>query len=86
VVGPHEALAVRRVTIEGARLHRGPEGVKAVRLRYGAAALPCSVREAPGGGVELELEEPAHAVAPGQLACLLADDLVTGYGTISQTA
>ncbi len=84
VVGPREALAVTRVKLEAARLHREPGAIERVRLRYGAAPVPCRVVER-GGGVELELGEPAHAVAPGQLACLMSGDLVTGFGTIAGT-
>jgi tRNA-uridine 2-sulfurtransferase len=82
VVGPREALAVTRVTLDSPRLHRGAAAVKAVRLRYGAAPVPCRAVEGPGG-LELELSEPAHAVAPGQLACLMSGELVAGFGTIA---
>jgi tRNA-specific 2-thiouridylase len=33
--------------------------------------------------LELELDEPAYGVAPGQTACLLAGDLVVGRATIA---
>src|ERR671923_2442521 len=69
-VGPREALAKSRVRLEGARLYRGPEAVDRVRLRYRATPIPCRVVEKPGG-FELDLEQPATAVAPGQLACLM---------------
>jgi tRNA-specific 2-thiouridylase len=82
-VGTRSELASTRVLLEGARLHRGAAGVRAARLRYGAAPLPCSVAEEPGGRVALDLHRPAHAVAPGQLACLLDGDVVTGWGTIA---
>jgi tRNA U34 2-thiouridine synthase MnmA/TrmU len=36
-----------------------------------------------GAEVRLELKRPAHAVAPGQLACLMRDDCVVGEGTIA---
>jgi len=81
-VGPREALAVTRVRLERQQLHRGTAGVEAARLRYGSAEIPCRVAEAADGTVELELARPAQAVAPGQLACLLSGDRVTGYGTI----
>ena len=53
-------------------------------MRYHSKQLPCAVREAPGGRLELERDEPAHAIAPGQLACLMRDDAVVGYGTIGE--
>jgi len=40
----------------------------------------------PAGGVVLELERAAHAVAPGQLACLMRDDCVVGEGTMGEPA
>ncbi len=85
-VGPRERLARRTVSVRGARLHRPGSVVDRVRLRYHAAALPCSLAGvAPGEHEELELElgEPAYGVAPGQTACLMAGDLVVGRATIA---
>ena len=31
----------------------------------------------------VHLHEPVHGIAPGQTACLLADDLVVGHGAIA---
>jgi tRNA U34 2-thiouridine synthase MnmA/TrmU len=53
-----------------------------VRLRYHAAALACRVAGGEGSRLQLELDEPADSVAPGQLACLMRDDRVVGEGTI----
>ena len=87
VVGPREALATTTVTLEDARLHRAGTAVDAVKLRYRAAPIPCRLDGAPHPGahaaMRLELERPAEAVAPGQLACLLRGDCVTGYATIA---
>jgi tRNA-uridine 2-sulfurtransferase len=85
-VGPRAALARSRVRLAGPRLHRGLAGVESARLRYGAAAIACRAAATADGGVELELERPAEAVAPGQLACLMAGDRVTGFGTIGEAA
>jgi tRNA-specific 2-thiouridylase len=82
-VGPRSALAATRVSLAAASLHRGAGGVETARLRYGSAAIPCRAVETADGGVELELERPAEAVAPGQLACLMDGDRVTGHGTIA---
>jgi tRNA-specific 2-thiouridylase len=84
-VGPHEALATRRVRLEAARLHRGPDAVESVRLRYRSAPIPCRVLRRPSDdrGLDLELERPAMAVAAGQLACLMSGDRVVGEGTIA---
>jgi tRNA-uridine 2-sulfurtransferase len=81
-VGPREALQTTRVRLEAPRLHRGPEAVDAVKLRYRSAPIPCRAEDK-DGRVELELERPATAVAPGQLACLLRGDCVVGEGTIA---
>jgi tRNA-uridine 2-sulfurtransferase len=84
VVGPRSELATTRIALEDTRLHRARQVIETVRLRYHSKQLPCAVREAPGGRLELELDEPAHAIAPGQLACLMRDDAVVGYGTIGE--
>ncbi len=87
VVGPRAALAVSRVAVRGARLHRPGAEVDHVRLRYRSRPVPCRVAGAPGVGshrrLELELGVPFHGAAPGQAACLLRGDVVVGWGTIS---
>jgi tRNA-specific 2-thiouridylase len=87
VVGSREELAVRRVPVRGARLHRPGAEVDAVRLRYHSRAVPCRVAGAPDPGthrsLELELAEPFHGAAPGQSACLLRGDVIVGWATIS---
>jgi tRNA-specific 2-thiouridylase len=82
VVGAKRELAVATVRLEDVRLHRPAEQIGHVRLRYHAKPLPCRARQTENGGLELELAEAAHAVAPGQLACLMRDDWVVGEGTI----
>jgi tRNA-uridine 2-sulfurtransferase len=81
-VGPRSALATHTVRLEDARLHRPAEAIQQVRLRYHARPLNCRATRAGDGTVELELAEPAEAVAPGQQACLMRDDCVVGEGTI----
>ncbi len=85
VVGTREELASERVGLEEVTLHRPLERVRAVRLRYRAEPIPCRAVER-AGGTELELECVAHAVAPGQVACLMDGELVVGCGTIGETA
>ena len=84
-VGPRAALATRARAARGrppapAR-RRGPStcGCATTRrpLRVPRAPRPTAAR------LELELAEPAEAVAPGQLACLMRDDCVVGEGTIA---
>lgn len=88
VVGPHAALATDRVVVRGATLHRVGTEVDGVKLRYRSRPLPCRVAGDLDPGehdrLELELDEPvAGGAAPGQIACLLAGDVVLGWGTIA---
>jgi tRNA-specific 2-thiouridylase len=76
-VGPRAALATDAVRVRDLRLHREPEAVDAVRLRYRAPAMPCTL-----AGDELRLARPASRPAPGQTAVLLAGDVVVGCATI----
>jgi tRNA-uridine 2-sulfurtransferase len=84
VVGPRQRLAATTVRLEDARLHRRADEVESVRLRYHAEPIACRAWAEPAGRVVLDLERPAHAVAPGQLACLMRDDCVVGEGTIGE--
>ncbi len=84
VVGPREALATTRVPLESATLHRSPDEVETVRLRYHAEPLACHVHVRDDGALELELDEAANGVAPGQLACLMREDRVVGEATIGE--
>jgi len=83
VVGPKHELATRTVTLEDATLHRSPAEVEYVRLRYHPQPIACRALEQ-DGRVLLELDSDAHAVAPGQLACLMRQDRVVGEGTIGE--
>jgi tRNA-specific 2-thiouridylase len=80
VVGPESALATTRVEAEG-RLY-APVERAAVKLRYRSPAIPARVR-ASTGGFAIELEEPAYAVAPGQVAALYDGDAVVGAGVVT---
>jgi tRNA-uridine 2-sulfurtransferase len=79
VVGPHESLARRSVSVRG-RLYVAASRVEA-KLRYRSPAVPASV-EPTGRGFRLALEEPAYGVAPGQTAVLYEDDAVVGSGVV----
>jgi tRNA U34 2-thiouridine synthase MnmA/TrmU len=58
--------------------------VNSVRLRYHAPLRPCTVElDRAGGEGTVLLAEPVEGVAPGQLACLMDNDLVVGHGTIA---
>jgi tRNA-specific 2-thiouridylase len=84
IVGPKDALATRRVPLEDATLHRSPTEVETVRLRYHSQPLACRVHVQDDGSIELELDQSANGVAPGQLACLMRHDRVVGEGTIGE--
>ena len=80
VAGPREALACSTVRVTG-RLYVPVERVHA-KLRYRSVATPARVRLL-AAGFELDLEEPAEAVAPGQAAVLYEGETVVGAGTIT---
>ncbi len=80
VVGPRESLARRRVAASG-RLYSDVDRAD-VKLRYRSPAVAARVAASPGG-FELELDEPAFGVAPGQAAVLYEGDAVVGCGLVS---
>jgi tRNA-uridine 2-sulfurtransferase len=77
-VGPRAALATRAVRVRDARLHAPPAEVDAVKLRYRAPAVPCSL-----DGDTVALREPVDGAAPGQTAVFLRGDAVLGCATIA---
>jgi tRNA-specific 2-thiouridylase len=86
VAGSREELAIRRVRVREATLHRPGGRVDRVLLRYHSRAIECELPPVGAGeheALEIELAEPAYGVAPGQTACLLAGDLVVGRATIA---
>ncbi len=80
IVGPRTSLARTRVGARG-RLHVPLDRVEA-KLRYRSPSVPARVTPRPGG-FELELDEPAFGVAPGQVVALYDDDAVVGSGVVS---
>jgi tRNA-uridine 2-sulfurtransferase len=78
IVGPRAALATSDVRVRDARLHAPASEVRAVKLRYRAPALPCTLR-----GDTIELHEPIDGAAPGQTAVFLRGDAVLGCATIA---
>jgi tRNA-uridine 2-sulfurtransferase len=80
VVGPRASLACSNVLVKG-RLHVPVVRAEA-KLRYRSSAV--SARVSPrDGGFRLELDEPAFAVAPGQVVALYDDGAVVGSGVVS---
>ena len=78
-VGPRESLARTRVAAAGT-LYVDVDRADA-KLRYRSPAVPADVRKT-DGGFELELDEPAFGVAPGQAAVLYEGDAVVGCGLV----
>jgi tRNA-specific 2-thiouridylase len=85
VVGGREDLATRTVPLRDAVLRRDGTRVDRVKLRYRSRPIACTVEAAVGAHPELSLrlDQPAHGVAPGQTACLMAGDTIVGYATIA---
>ena len=87
VVGPRHALATDSVTLEPVELHRSAGDVDRVRLRYRAAPIACRVAGDLAAGrharAELRLAREVGGAAPGQTGCLMAGDLVVGWGMIA---
>jgi tRNA-specific 2-thiouridylase len=76
--GPRAALATTAVRVRDARLHAAAREVQAVKLRYRAPAVPCTLR-----GDTIALREPVDGAAPGQTAVFLRGDAVLGCATIA---
>lgn len=79
IVGGRDALAKTRIAAEG-HLYVSVSRAQA-KLRYRSPPVPARVTAA-NGGFSLLLEEPAHAVATGQVAALYDGDAVVGAGVI----
>jgi len=80
VAGPRAALACTEVMVTGV-LHAVVDRAEA-KLRYRSPAVWAHVtpRE---GGFRLRLDEPASAIAPGQVAALYVRDAIVGSGVVS---
>jgi tRNA-specific 2-thiouridylase len=70
---------VYEVSVRG-RLYLPVERAE-VKLRYRSDAVPVNV-DATDDGFVLRLEQPASAVAPGQVAVLYDDGAIVGAGVI----
>jgi tRNA-uridine 2-sulfurtransferase len=80
VVGPREALAIRRVRATG-RIFVPIRRCEA-KLRAHSDSVPARVAEVTSG-FRLELHRPVYGAARGQTAVLYEGDAVVGSGTIS---
>lgn len=79
VVGSRVALGSQRVEVRG-RLYV-PVARAEAKLRYRSSAVLADVVST-DDGFSLTLDEPVHAVAPGQVAVLYDDDAIVGAGII----
>jgi tRNA-specific 2-thiouridylase len=88
-VGSREQLRTATVNVRDVTLHRDGGDVDGVKVRYRGRRMPCLVDGSQRAGkhelVELAMLEPLERTAPGQLACLYADDVIVGHGTIAPT-
>jgi tRNA-specific 2-thiouridylase len=78
-VGVKDQLRTHAVNVRDLVLHRPPEEVDRVKLRYRSAPLACRLRDD-----RIELDEPVSGAAPGQVAVLLRGDAVAGHGIITR--
>ncbi len=78
-VGPRSSLEAREVDVRG-RLYLDVERAEA-KLRYRSEPVAAAVTRTEHG-FSLRLDEPVHAVAPGQVAVLYDADAIVGAGVI----
>jgi tRNA-specific 2-thiouridylase len=86
VVGDAEELDTRSVRVEQTNWLADPlaPGERCeIQLRYRANPIPANVLEVSGWAVDLALEHPARAVAPGQSGVFYRGDQVLGGGVIA---
>ena len=87
VIGPREALLGRGVTAHGMNWLVDPPAVGSplhVQVRNRARPAAATVVRCEEDRVEVALEEPITAIAPGQSLVLYAGDLVLGGGIIER--
>jgi tRNA-specific 2-thiouridylase len=88
-VGTRGDIETRHIRVRDAVLHRDGARVDNVRLRYHSDTLPASIGAAAPGrhkALELQLDEPFDAAAPGQTAVLMDGETIVGHGTIASAA
>ncbi len=87
VIGPRAELLGRGVTAREINWLAEPPGVGAavqVQVRHRARPAPAEVVRAGEGEIELALDEPVAAIAPGQSLVLYDGDRVLGGGVIER--
>ncbi|CAB4858492.1 unannotated protein [freshwater metagenome] len=82
-VAPRAAISTLRVELVDLDLRADATRVTSARLRHHGATGDASLELGDDGAAVLTFAQPAVAVAPGQMACLLEGDLIVGCATIS---
>ncbi|MDQ8147998.1 MAG: tRNA 2-thiouridine(34) synthase MnmA, partial [Gemmatimonadota bacterium] len=87
VVGPREALLGRGLRATTVRWLVDPApsvgAALQVRVRHRATPVPGTLLAIDGEAVEIVLEAPVHAIAPGQSAVFYDGEIVLGGGVIA---
>ena len=87
VIGPREALQGRGLEARELNWLVEPPVVGAqvqVQVRNRAAAAPATIVRLADGAIELALDEPVHAISPGQSLVIYEGDIVLGGGVIER--
>jgi tRNA-specific 2-thiouridylase len=87
VIGPREALLGRGLEARELNWLVEPPVVGAqvqVQVRNRAAAAPATIVRLASGAIELALDEPVHAISPGQSLVIYDGDIVLGGGVIER--
>jgi tRNA-specific 2-thiouridylase len=86
VIGPREELLGRGVIARGVTWLVQPEpevgACIGVRVRHRAKIVPAEIVRIDGGEVEVALDEPVSAIAPGQSLVMYDGEKVLGGGFI----
>jgi len=81
ILGTKEHLKKKRLIAEETNVLIAAEGRASGKVRYRQADVPCVYRLS-NGRLEVEFEEPLHAITPGQSVVLYHGDAVAAGGVI----
>jgi tRNA-specific 2-thiouridylase len=87
IVGPHDQVTSNQLIAKNVNWVAGAapgSSFKAqVKIRYKANDIPCSVDKIDGDTIQVNLENPARDITPGQAAVLYNDEVCLGGGIIT---
>ena len=86
VLSRGDTLLTDTVTAEGAAFLQTPPARCSVKLRLGAAPLPCTPERLSDTRLRLRLDRPVRAAAPGQSAVLYDGEVLLGGGFIAENS